>query len=140
MDAGYDDYITPLGNDLSNAPYPNAPENRVALGARFRVFAPQAGGEIWIGGTYTFQDQIYVGIGDNGPGSPANMQDSYGLVNLRAEWHEMFGSKFDLAAFVTNATDREYLVTNLDLYNALGYATGSYGEPRMLGLTLKYAF
>lgn len=140
MDAGYDDYVTPLGNDLSNTPYPNAPENRLAVGARFRVLAPRSGGEIWIGGTYTYQDEIYVGIGDNGPGSPANVQDAYDLVNLRAEWLEMFGSRFDLAAFVSNASDEEYLVTNLDLYNALGYAAGTYGEPRMFGVTLKYAF
>jgi iron complex outermembrane recepter protein len=140
MDAGYDDYVTPLGNDLSNTPYPNAPENRLAAGIRVRLPLPASAGEIWLGGTYAFQDEVYVGIGDNGPGSPANTQDSYELVNLRADWQGMFGSKFDLAAFVTNVADEMYLVTNLDLYNALGFATGSYGEPRMVGVTLKYGF
>ncbi|QGZ93649.1 TonB-dependent receptor [Terricaulis silvestris] len=140
MDAGYDRYITPLGNDLSNTPYPNAPENRLAAGARFRMPLPATAGELWLGATYTYQDEIYVGIGDNGPGSPANTQDEHSLVNLRADWTSVLGSKFDLAVFVTNATDEEYLVTNLDLYNALGYATGSYGEPRMAGVTLRRAF
>lgn len=140
MDAGYDRYVTPLGNDLSGTPYPNAPENRLAAGVRVRMPLPSSSGELWFGGTYTFQDDMYVGIGDNGPGSPANTQDSYGLVNLRADWQGVLGSKFDLSAFLTNATDEEYLVTNLDLYNALGYAAGSFGEPRMFGVTLKYAF
>jgi hypothetical protein len=36
--------------------------------------------------------------------------------------------------------DEEYLVTNLDLYNALGYAAGSYGEPRMAAVTLRREF
>ncbi|HKU17403.1 MAG TPA: TonB-dependent receptor plug domain-containing protein [Steroidobacteraceae bacterium] len=140
MDAGYDRYVTPLGNDLSDTPYPNAPENRLAAGIRVRLPTASSVGELWLGGTYTFQDDMYVGIGDNGPGSPANTQDSYGLVNLRADWQGVFGSKLDLSAFVTNVTDEEYLVTNLDLYNALGFATGSFGEPRMIGVTLKYAF
>ena len=140
MDAGYDRYVTPLGNDLSDTPYPNAPENRLAAGARVRMPVSAASGELWLGATYTFQDDMYVGIGDNGPGSPANTQDSYGLVNVRADWQGVLGSKLDLSAFLTNATDEEYLVTNLDLYNALGYATGSFGEPRMFGITLKYTF
>lgn len=140
MDAGYDRYVTPLGNDLSDTPYPNAPENRLAAGVRVRLPLPTSSGELWLGGTYTFQDDMYVGIGDTGPGSPANTQDSYGLVNLRADWQGVLGSKFDLSAFVTNVTDEEYLVTNLDLYNALGFATGSFGEPRMFGVTLRYAF
>jgi iron complex outermembrane receptor protein len=140
MDAGYDQYVTPLGNDLSDTPYPNAPQNRLATGLRVRLPVAASVGELWLGGTYTFQDKMYVGIGDNGPGSPANMQDSYGLVNVRADWQGVFGSKFDVSAFVTNATDEEYLVTNLDLYNALGFATGSFGEPRMFGVTLRYGF
>jgi iron complex outermembrane receptor protein len=140
IDAGYDRYITPLGNDLSDTPYPNAPKNRVAAGARFRMPLPTALGELWVGGTYSYQDSIYVGIGDNGPGSPANTQKAYSLVNLRAEWTQAFGSRFDFAASVTNATDEKYLVTNLDLYNALGFATGSYGEPRMYSVMLRYAF
>jgi iron complex outermembrane receptor protein len=140
LDAGYDRYITPLGHDLSNSPYPNAPRNRLAAGARFKLPLPESAGEFWVGGTYTYQDEIYVGIGDNGPGSPANTQDAYKLVNVRADWTGVFGSRFDLGVSVTNATDEEYLVTNLDLYNALGYAAGSYGEPRMYSLTLRYAF
>jgi outer membrane receptor protein involved in Fe transport len=140
MDAGYDDYITPLGNDLSETDYPNAPENRLAAGVRAMLPLPANVGEIWLGGAYTYQDDIYVGIGDNGPGSPANTQDAYGLVNLRADWYDVFGSGVDLSAFVTNATDEHYLVTVLDLYNALGYAAGTYGEPRMVGLTLRHEF
>jgi len=140
LDAGYDRYITPLGNDLSDSPYPNAPKSRLAAGARLRLPFPESAGEFWIGGTYTYQDEIYVGIGDNGPGSPANTQDAYELVNIRADWTGVFGSRFDLGVAVTNAMDEEYLVTNLDLYNALGYAAGSYGEPRMYSVTLRYAF
>lgn len=140
MDAGYDRYVTPLGNDLSDVPYPNAPENKVAAGVRFRLPIASTHGEIWLGGSYTYQDEIYVGIGDNGPGSPANTQSSHALVNVRADWSGVLGSRFDLAAFVTNATDEDYLVTNLDLYNALGFATGSFGEPRMVGMTLRYSF
>lgn len=140
LDASYDRYITPLGNDLTDTPFANAPKNKVAAGARFRLPIDSAAGEIWFGGAYTFQDEMYVGIGDNGPGSPGNTQPSYSLVNLRADWYGVMGSKFDLAAFVTNATDEEYQVTALDLYNALGFTSAVYGEPRMYGVTLRYEF
>ena len=140
MNAGYDRYITPLGNDLSNTPYPNAPKNKVAAGARVRLPVGKGAGDLWIGGTYTFQDKIYVGIGDNGPGSPGNTQPSYGLVNLRADWYGVLGSKVDAALFVTNATNKAYHVTQLDLYNALGFTSASFGEPRMFGGSLGYRF
>ncbi|HEX5182622.1 MAG TPA: TonB-dependent receptor [Allosphingosinicella sp.] len=140
LHAAYDRYVTPLGNDLSNTPYPNAPRNKLAAGARFRLPLGEHAGNLWIGGTYTFQDSIYVGIGDNGPGSPGNVQPSYGLVNLRADWYNVLGSKFDLALFVTNVTNKGYQVTALDLYNTLGFTAASFGEPRMFGGTIRYAF
>jgi iron complex outermembrane receptor protein len=140
LNAGYDRYITPLGNDLTHTPYPNAPKNKVAAGARFRLPLGQGAGEFWIGGTYTFQDKIYVGIGDNGPGSPGNIQPSYSLINLRADWYSLLGSKIDAALFVTNATNKAYHVTQLDLFNALGFTAASFGEPRMFGGTVSYHF
>jgi len=140
MNAGYDRYITPLGNDLSNTPYPNAPKNKVAAGLRFRLPLGTGAGDLWLGGTYTFQDKVYVGIGDNGPGSPGNTQPSYSLVNLRADWYGMLGSKVDAALFVTNVTNKAYRVTQLDLFNALGFTSASFGEPRMFGATLGYHF
>lgn len=140
MNAGYDRYITPLGNDLTNTPYSNAPKHKVAAGARFRLPLGANAGELWIGGTYTFQDKVYVGIGDNGPGSPGNTQPSYGLVNLRADWNNVLGSKIDAALFATNVTNKAYRVTQLDLYNALGFTAASFGEPRMFGGSLGYRF
>jgi iron complex outermembrane recepter protein len=140
LNAAYNRYVTPLGNDLSNTPYPNSPKNKVAAGARFRLPIPAAEGEFWLGGTYTFQDRYYVGIGDNGPGSPGNTQPSYGLLNLRVDWYGVLGSKFDASLFVTNVTNKAYQVTALDLYNALGFTSGSFGEPRMYGVTLKHSF
>lgn len=140
LDAGYDEYVTPLGNDLSNTPYPNAPKNKIAAGVRLRLPVTDSAGELWIGGTWSFQDDMYVGIGDNGPGSPANTQPSYSLVNLRADWYDFMGTRLDVAVFVTNVTDKAYQVTALDLYNALGFASASFGEPRMYGVTLKRSF
>lgn len=140
LNARYDEYVTPIGRDLSDTPYPNAPEHKIAAGARFRLPLAESSGEIWFGATYSFQDKIYVGIGDNGPGSPGNTQPDYGLVNLRADWYGVLGSSFDLSAFVTNLTDKAYQVTAIDLYNALGYTAGTFGEPRMYGATLKYSF
>jgi len=141
MDARYNRYITPLGNDLTDTPYPNAPRHKVAAGARFRLpVTPSSKGDIWVGGTYTYQSDVYVGIGDNGPGSPGNTQPGYGLVNLRADWYDVMGSRFDVSLFVTNAANKAYQVTTLDLFNTLGYTAATFGEPRMFGVTARYSF
>ncbi len=141
MDAEYGRYISPLGDDLSDTPYPYAPRHKLVAQARYRLPLADDIGEVWLSGAWTYQSRIYVGITAFGKGvSPAAFQRGYGLLTLRAEWNSMFGSDVDGALFVTNATNRVYTTTVEDLYNANGAAVATYGEPRMLGASLRYAF
>ena len=50
------------------------------------------------------------------------------------------GSRWMSELYVTNLTNKAYQVTALDLYNALGFTSASFGEPRMFGGTLRYNF
>jgi iron complex outermembrane receptor protein len=140
LDARYRNYVTPLGQDLTHTPYPYAPKNKLAIGARVRTPLPSAIGELWLGANYAYQSKVYVGIGSFGIGSPANTQAAYGLLNLRADWTHVLGSRLTLSAFVTNATNKVYQVTAEDFYNATGTSVAVFGEPRMFGGSVRYDF
>ena len=65
---------------------------------------------------------------------------SYHMVDARLDWTGMFGSSFDSALWVKNATDEEALMTPSSSGAGLGYVSGTFSTPRMYGVTLKYSF
>ena len=66
-------------------------------------------------------------------------QSGYGLLNGRVTWNS---SKQDwqVSFFVTNITDKKYIVSVLDFYDALGSIEKSYARPREWGFTVKRTF
>jgi iron complex outermembrane recepter protein len=137
MDAYYERYLTPLGQDLTSLPYAFAPRNKGSISARFRLPVPAQAGTIWVGGSFTYQDRVFAGFTTVDPGSE---MPSYGLLGLRADWNEVWGSHFDVSLFVDNLTDKAYRIGNEDLYSTIGTAVTIYGPPRMFGATLRYSF
>lgn len=61
----------------------------------------------------------------------------YGILNLRADWQRPFGSPIDLGLFVTNATDRAYILGGSAVN---GVVTAPIAPPRMFGIELSYKF
>ncbi len=137
MDAYYNRYITPLGQNLTNLPYANAPRHKGSAAARVRLPLPGSAGAVWMGASFTYQDRVFAGFSSVDPGS---FIPPYGLVGLRADWERMFGSRLDASLFVTNVGNKTYRVANEDLYSTIGTATTVYGEPRMWGVSLRYRF
>lgn len=62
------------------------------------------------------------------------------MLNLRADWRNIAGGPIDIGAFLTNATNEDYLVFTNDLFSTFGFTSGVYGEPRMFGVSLRYNF
>lgn len=137
LDAYYERYVTPLGQDLTALPYAYTPRNKGSLSARARLPVPGSVGELWLGANFTYQDRVFAGFTTVDPGS---YMPSYGLLGLRADWSNVAGSRVDLAFFVTNVTDKTYRIANEDLYSTIGTAVTLYGEPRMYGVSLRYHF
>lgn len=67
-------------------------------------------------------------------------QAPYGIVNLRLEWSNVYGSRVNLAAFVNNLTDYNYAVSSISVLQSLGMAVNLYGTPRTVGVELQYKF
>lgn len=137
LDAHYDRYVTPLGDNLTNLPYAYTPKNKVSASARVRLPLVSSAGEVWLGANFAYQDRVFAGFTQIDAGS---YLPSYGLLGLRADWEHVFGSELDLAVFGTNVTDKVYRVANEDLYSTIGTSTTVYGEPRMYGASIRYRF
>lgn len=137
MDARYDRYVTPLGEDLTALPYAFAPRNKGSVIGRVRLPVPSAEGAIWLGADLSYQDRVFAGFTTVDPGS---YMPSYGLLGIRADWTRVRGSSFDASLFATNVTNKVYRITNEDLYSTIGTATTGYGPPRMFGASIRYRF
>jgi len=137
MDASYSRYVTPLGQDLTHLPYAYAPKNKGSASARLRLPAASTIGELWLSGSYSFQDRVFAGFSAVTPGSYI---PSYGLLGLRGDWKKINGTGLSAAAFVSNLTNKVYRVANEDLFTTIGTSTTVYGEPRMYGVSLAYEF
>ena len=79
------------------------------------------------------------GIYTNGNNLPTNYIDPYSLVNARMSWKPE-GSKWEMAAELTNIMDKWYLVSKGDAYTGAGQVDGQPGRPREFALTVKRKF
>jgi iron complex outermembrane receptor protein len=66
--------------------------------------------------------------------------DAYSVYNLRANWRAVMGSSFDVAAYVDNVSDEEYVLGGLNVVESGGYGAYHYGAPRTVGASVKYSF
>jgi iron complex outermembrane recepter protein len=71
---------------------------------------------------------------------PGGLIDSYGLLNMAADWNGIGGTHLDASLFGANLTDKVYSVGVIALYSGLGYSLTRFGEPRMYGIRLRYRF
>ena len=62
------------------------------------------------------------------------------LVNLNASWDGILGTPIDLSFFMTNATNKKYILSVSQSWNSLGFESVIPNEPRMWGFRLKYRF
>lgn len=74
------------------------------------------------------------------PGQPNEKLEAYGVLNLSLDWRDVGQSGLDLGVYATNLANKLYRVGNGNLYQSLLFTNSLYGEPRMYGLRMRYAF
>ena len=137
-DAKYDRYLVG-GIDLSDLPFVFTPKHQFNVGASLTLPVPEKFGDVVLRGTYSWQDRIYAG--DTDPTQPFSFIKSYGLLGARIDWENVFDSKkVDLSFFATNLAGKNYQIAVIQQYNASGYTTAIYGEPRMYGMSLRIRY
>jgi len=93
------------------------------------------GGSLRLMGNASYKSKVY--------NDPANVesiaQDGYTLVNASLDWQNT-GNDWSVEAFVTNVTDKRYLVTGATALDSTGFSEGHYSRPREWGLRVTYQY
>lgn len=71
---------------------------------------------------------------------PNALIPGYSLVNMRAEWKNFLGKSVDLAAYVSNLTNKEYYTGGFPLGAVVGANSRTVGTPRVYGLEIGVKF
>lgn len=126
-----------------------SPDHSLSVGANWRFDA--LGGQVSVRPTYSWQSKVYFGNDNDKPifQQPPNalvadniqdeLQDGYGLANLRVSWTAA-SRPLTLEAFVTNIAGEEYLIDAGNTGDSLGLPTFVAGPPRMWGVGLTWKF
>jgi iron complex outermembrane receptor protein len=114
---------------------PDTPPVTVNLSLQQDIFLPANAGLINARLDANYKGKTYKEP-DN---SPYLVQDPYTLINARVSYKPAKG-KWEVGAFGTNITNKQYLTSGLDLHTTFGFVESYYGRPREAGVDFKVHF
>ncbi len=117
---------------------PFTPKHSLVASANYRLPFSSDWGDMTLGATYVYTDEMRVYSSQ--VVSPLTVLPDYELWNFNFSWQGIFGSGFDVSAFLNNAFEEEYYVYSTGNLNTLESDGGSPGHPRMYGVRLRYNF
>lgn len=133
-----DPRATVAGANFIFGPYADSPEWSGSLYARLSHDLADGGELALRGELYSQSGFFYSNLNDTIV--PNAEIDGYTLINVRAEWNDIGGSRFSASAFVQNLTNEEYLVGGFPLGAVTGQNSVLLGTPRMYGVDLRIDF
>jgi iron complex outermembrane receptor protein len=141
--------------DLSNTPFHFTPKHSASGTVTYTLPLKNAGEALSFSAGASYRSGVWINALQTSAAiarTPASIipflrQEGYTTVDLNAGWNSIAGSALDFAAYVKNATDKEYAVGGIQLYESsytavsrVGVLTRAYGEPRTYGAQLRYRF
>jgi len=142
--------------DLHNNPFPNTTKHQANLTLRYLVpLLPESTGTLHASLTGYVQSREYFTnsaqrqIDVYGPVLGAETvrkaisQPSYGTLNARLDWDNIYGSNLSGSLWANNLTNQIYStgsLNNVTVIAALGVWAKTYGAPRTFGVELNYQF
>ena len=132
-DAQFTSFIAPDGTDLSGAPFARAPKNTYGGTARFDLPLGNLG-DVSLSATYFHMDEFAT----TDTFDPTAFVEGYDVWNFNLQWNGIAGSGADIAFFVDNAFDEEYLLPYQHIAQVNKVDTP--GAPQTYGVRLKYRF
>lgn len=126
----FDEFATPVGEDLSGRTLPSAPETNV--NARVTYTIPSSLGRWSFAVDGKYQGKQYFSVNND----PVLSQGAYSLANAHVSWTSA-SEHVTVTTWVRNLADEEYLVGAYDLA-AFGWDQWVVGEPRTYGVTFEY--
>lgn len=135
LDAQYDRYIGPGGNDISRLrKLVNAPEWSGRLGVKYRIDLGDRGG-LSIGGDASYRSKTYPTVSS----SEILAQPGYILVDAFVRWASA-KERYYVQVGGKNLTNKRYRTHGFDLSDSLGYQLAYYGDPRVFRVTFGTRF
>lgn len=128
-----------FGTTYLFGPYADVPKRSGSVYATLYLPAPSEMGLMDVRADVYGQSSMYFSNSDKSI-TPDTKIPGYGLVNLRYEWLEIYGSKYSVAAYVRNLADKAYYTGGFALTGSLGVNSVAVGTPRMFGAELTYRF
>ncbi len=117
-------------------PLVNTPLWTMNYSAQYTFLRGIWGGSLALRIDYVYIDDLCFGAAC----SSLDLQNGYGLVNLRSTWTSSDGH-VSVSAFGLNVTDKEYFTTTQDVIaQGLGVAFGYPGRPTEWGLEVAYRY
>jgi len=116
------------GNELVMAP-------GVSFNSRVRYDLPLGPGTVGLQTDWSFQDEVFFDTAN----SPLLSEDSYWVWNARASYAFGEGRHWEVAGYLRNLLDENYLAYVIDL-SAFGLNEQMWGMPRSYGLEVKWSF
>ncbi len=107
------------------------PEHSASAGVDFSMTVAD-GAEFYLRPSWSWRSQVYF----EDQNTPGIEQAGYALYNLRAGLRFGAGLRWDLSAYVDNATDKQYLIDAGNTGRLFGTPTFIPGTPRLYGLRL----
>lgn len=142
--------------DASDADFPFIPEHSLRASMTYYLPLDAELGNISIMANVYWQDEVATALDGTLNEDIAAIQkwtaedlqiaednryvDGYTLVNLRLDWASVLQSNFDVALYVDNATNEDYVTGGLNVMTSLGVNVNSYGAPRTFGASVRYNF
>jgi iron complex outermembrane receptor protein len=127
------------GANFIFGPYADSPKTTGSAYFRASTNLPDSKGELALRGQVYAQSYFYYS-NLNDTIVPGCKIAGYSLVNVRAEWNGIAGTKVDAALYANNVTDKEYEVGGFPLGAVTGSNATLPGTPRMFGLELGMKF
>ena len=106
---------------------------KLSATALVRYEWPALGGKLAVQAWGSYQSSVYYDIQN----VSVSKQDGYGLGNLRLSYSDA-AERWEVAAFVHNITDKEYLSYTFDFTGTFGFNQQAYGKPRWAGVSFRY--
>ncbi|MDD3798830.1 MAG: TonB-dependent receptor [Novosphingobium sp.] len=134
------------GADMSCRPLQFITPNIFSVYGRLEIPTAASFGDVSLFVSYNWTDSQTVSpfyeetFPDGSVFEPGSKLPSFGLVNASVDWRNALDSGLDVNFFVTNLTNEKYAISNTNIYTTVGAQAQMYGEPRMYGIRLKYAF
>ncbi len=132
--------------DMSCRPLQYLSPNILSVYGRLKIPTSERTGDLSLFVSYSWTDAqdtapLYVETFPDGSiMEPGVHLPSFGVLNASLDWKNAIGSGLDVTLFGTNLLDKEYVITNTGVYQTIGAQSQMYGEPRMYGVRLRYAF